>query len=85
MNIYIAKDFNCNVHGLIVATTKEVANAYFEGKYGIINSVEEIKMEDLENRGRSFFTILETTEESYQELNYPNKRITIRRLEKRGG
>jgi len=79
-NIYIAKDFNSIVIGLILARDKDIAKVFFDGKYpSKVNSIEEIDIEDIDKKipGQLYFNIIETEELS---INYKDKvRVTIQR------
>lgn len=41
-SIFIAKDHDGTLFGLIKAKDKEAASAFFMGKYGVVHSIEEI-------------------------------------------
>lgn len=75
MKIYIAKDYKSYPLGLILANSKDVAEAFFFGKYGAFDTVEEIDPSTIEDKmpGQSFFNIISTKEKEFGDYSHSNK------------
>ena len=81
MNIYIAKDHVGNVYGLCVAKSKEVAQAFFTGKYGAYYTMEEIDLLELNFNVVPVYNIIETKEQRvYSSKDWNAKEKDIRTI-----
>ena len=81
MNIFIAKDYNSLPLGIVLAKSRDVASAYFTGKYGAFDSIEEINPQTIEHEllGTPCFNIIST----YKKEIYNGDRGTYRLINKR--
>ncbi len=63
-NIYVAKNYDSVPLGLVLADSRDIAGAFFDGKYGGFHSLEEIELEtiDTDLPGVTCFNIIETEE-----------------------
>ncbi len=82
MNIYIAKDYNSVPLGLVLSKNKDIASAFFIGKYGTFHSIEEINPTTIEDKlpGSPCFSIIQTRE--HKEGKYGEEK-TYRVINKR--
>jgi len=84
MNIFIAKELDGTVIGLILAKSKDIALAFFNGKYSGVDSIEEINIDKMCNEfpSQPYFNLIETyTRKKYELRDYEDHRL----INKRGG
>lgn len=59
MNIFIGKGTEGEVYGLILAKSKDIAETFFQAKYGGVYSIEEIDISKLEQT-QPFYNLIQT-------------------------
>ena len=79
IGLYIAKSIYEIPLGVVLSTDKNVASAFFDGKYGIgnIRDIEGIIINDLDFTCMPFYQLIETEEfdrRYYEDSSYDSKR-----------
>ena len=76
MPVYVSKDYEGKVESVVLAKSRELAVAYWQGQRIYSHSVEELTADDLKNHPTGVLPILKTKDkEFYHNGRFINLRV----------